>query len=353
MKKSFTERFMNMKLRAFGLVLVTAAFALAQEPAAAPAAEPAATEVAAPEAATESAPAAAPTEVAAEPAPVEQAAPAETAEAPAEPQTAEPKAAPVEEPVAQTAEPAAPVAEPADLGDMPAPVAVRGVDASATPYYDESAAKPKKEPKSYRPAADLVPMKFTFGGQGFLGTNTLYANDWDSDESYSGIAWKAGLFAIFPLNEYMMGFKIGVLFDHSDASASYLYGANMNKEMSVKFKQDRISVPLLFTVKSPYSSFTLDFGAQISIPVQDEFGFLKEGSNDDMKWEWYDMMDQYRQSPDFALLLGVTIKANRYMSFDIRYEFGFSNLYEGLPNGWRFNALTANTLLLGLSFYAF
>lgn len=337
---------MNMKLRAFGLVLVTAAFALAQEPAAAPAAEPAATEVAAPEAATESAPAAAPTEVAAEPAPVEQAAPAETAEAPAEPQTAEPKAAPVEEPVAQTA-------EPADLGDMPAPVAVRGVDASATPYYDESAAKPKKEPKSYRPAADLVPMKFTFGGQGFLGTNTLYANDWDSDESYSGIAWKAGLFAIFPLNEYMMGFKIGVLFDHSDASASYLYGANMNKEMSVKFKQDRISVPLLFTVKSPYSSFTLDFGAQISIPVQDEFGFLKEGSNDDMKWEWYDMMDQYRQSPDFALLLGVTIKANRYMSFDIRYEFGFSNLYEGLPNGWRFNALTANTLLLGLSFYAF
>ena len=337
---------MNMKLRAFGLVLVTAAFALAQEPAAAPAAEPAATEVAAPEAATESAPAAAPTEVAAEPAPVEQAAPAETAEAPAEPQTAEPKAAPVEEPVAQTA-------EPADLGDMPAPVAVRGVDASATPYYDESAAKPKKEPKSYRPAADLVPMKFTFGGQGFLGTNTLYANDWDSDESYSGIAWKAGLFAIFPLNEYMMGFKIGVLFDHSDASASYLYGANMNKEMSVKFKQDRISVPLLFTVKSPYSSFTLDFGAQISIPVQDEFGFLKEGSNDDMKWEWYDMMDQYRQSPDCALLLGVTIKANRYMSFDIRYEFGFSNLYEGLPNGWRFNALTANTLLLGLSFYAF
>lgn len=350
---------MNMKLRAFGLVLVTAAFALAQEPAAAPAAEPATTEAVASEATAESAPAAAPAETAAvESAPADGSASspadnvAETAEEPAA-QAADPQAAPAEEPVAQASEPAAPVAEPADLGDMPAPVAVRGVDASAKPYYDEAPAKSKKESTSYRPASDPIPMKFTFGGQGFLGTNTLYANDWDSDESYSGIAWKAGLFAIFPLNEYMMGFKIGVLFDHSDANASYLYGANLNKEMSVKFKQDRISIPLLFILKSPYSSFTLDFGAQVSIPVQDEFGFIKDGGEENQKWEWYDMMDQYRTSPDFALLLGVTIKANRYMSFDIRYEFGFSNLYEGLPNGWRFNALTANTLLLGLSFYAF
>lgn len=352
MKNSYTERFMNMKLRALGFVLATAVFALAQEPAAAPAAEPAATEAVATEAAAENVPAdASAGEAAAEPAPVEQAAPAETAEAPAA-QAAEPQAAP-EEPVAQAAEPAAPVAEPEEYGDMPAPVAVRGVDASARPYYDEAPAKQKKEPKSSRPTSDLVPMKFTFGGQGFLGTNTLYANDWDSDEAYNGVAWKAGLFAIFPLNEYWMGFKIGILFDHSDASASYLYGPNLNKEMSVKFKQDRISVPLLFTLKSPYSSFTVDFGAQVSIPVQDEFGFLKNDNEDDMNWEWYDMMDQYRTSPDFALLLGLTIKANRYMSFDIRYEFGFSKLYEGLPNGWRFNALTANTLLLGLSFYAF
>ena len=60
----------------------------------------------------------------------------------------------------------------------------------------------------------------------------------------------------------------------------------------------------------------------------------------------------YRASADFSLVLGLTIKANRYMSFDIRYEYGFSNFYENVPS-WRINELSSSTLLLGFSFYAF
>jgi hypothetical protein len=239
---------------------------------------------------------------------------------------------------------------------MPAPMAVRGVDASSVPYNEEPIAEPKavRGKESSRATTEPVPMRFTFGAQAFLGTNTLYANDWDFDESYSGIAWKAGLFAIFPLNAYMMGFKIGVLYDHSDASATYIYSSDYTKEMNVKFKMDRISVPFLFTLKSPYSSFTLDFGAQVSIPVQDNFKYSYEYSADSTIKRSADMIDlDYRSSVDFALVLGLTIKANRYMSFDIRYECGFSNFYEDVPLVWRLNELTSSTLLLGLSFYAF
>ena len=195
-------------------------------------------------------------------------------------------------------------------------------------------------------------MKFTFGGQAFIGTNTLFADDWSMDESYSGIAWKAGLFAIFPLNANMMGFKVGVLYDHSDASATY-YNVDFKKDMNVKFKMDRISLPFLFTLKSPYSSFTLDFGAQVSIPVRDRFKYSYGESSSSTEYHTADMIDlEYRNSVDFGLLLGLTIKANRYMSFDIRYECGFSNFYQDVPMAWRLNELTSSTLLLGLSFYA-
>lgn len=344
MKKAFMEGFMNKKVKAFGLVLAMAAFALAQEPAA-PAAQPA--ENAAPAVAAE-----APAEPAvAENAAPEAAAPAEAAEAQAVP-AAEPvaEAAPAEEPAE---EPAAPVVDPDQFGDMPAPVAVRGVDASASPYYEEPApAQPRAERTSSRPASEPIPMKFTFGGQAFIGTNTLFADDWSMDESYSGIAWKAGLFAIFPLNANMMGFKVGVLYDHSDASATY-YNVDFKKDMNVKFKMDRISLPFLFTLKSPYSSFTLDFGAQVSIPVRDRFKYSYDESSSSTEYHTADMIDlEYRNSVDFGLLLGLTIKANRYMSFDIRYECGFSNFYQDVPMAWRLNELTSSTLLLGLSFYA-
>ena len=66
-----------------------------------------------------------------------------------------------------------------------------------------------------------------------------------------------------------------------------------------------------------------------------------------------DMIDlDYRASMDFALVFGFSIRANKYLSFDLRTDCGFSNIYEGVP-GWRINDLTRTSLMLGLSIYAF
>ena len=339
---------MNTKIKSFGFVLALTAFAMAQEAApvadaAAPAAEPAV---------------AAPAPEATE-APIEEEKVATEETPSATPEATAPASQETSEVAAQEPAPTeqvAPAAEPESVNDaMPAPKAVRGVDAEAQPVYAEAQPAPAPvavpETRVYRIKADPVPMKFTFGAQGFIGTNTLFDNNWDYSESYSGIAWKAGLFAVIPLNEYTMGFKIGALFDYSDASATYLYGSGYNDEAQVKFKQQRITVPLLFMLKSTYSNFSFDFGVQFSVPVQDEFKYSYEKSDGTPVSGNADMIDlDYRSSMDFAMLLGLCIKANRYMSFDIRYEFGFSNLYDSVP-GWRINDLTTSTLLFGLSFY--
>lgn len=347
---------MNTKMKSFGIVLALAAFAMAQDAApaaetAAPAPETAAVQEAAPAEAAPAAPAqdpAAVTEPAAETAPeapqavAQETAPAEPAPAPVE------TAAPAPQPEPQPA----PVA---DEGDMPAPKAVRGVDAESQPVYGAQTTAPVettvRETRVYRLKAEPIPMKFSFGVQGFAGMNTLFDNNWDFEESYNGVAWKAGLFAVVPLNEYTMGFKLGALFDHSEASASYSYGSDYSKEAHVKFKMDRVTIPLLFMLKSMYSSFSFDFGMQVSVPVQDTFKYSYEKADGTPVNGNADMIDlDYRNSMDFALLLGLSIKANNYLSFDIRYECGISNAYDGVP-GWRINELTSNTFLFGISFY--
>lgn len=347
---------MNTKMKSFGIVLALAAFAMAQDAApaaeaAAPAPETAAVQEAAPAEAAPAAPAqdpAAVTESAAETAPealqvvAQEPAPVEPAPAPVE------TAAPAPQPEPQPA----PVA---DEGDMPAPKAVRGVDAESQPVYGAQTTAPVettvRETRVYRLKAEPIPMKFSFGVQGFAGMNTLFDNNWDFEESYNGVAWKAGLFAVVPLNEYTMGFKLGALFDHSEASASYSYGSDYSKEAHVKFKMDRVTIPLLFMLKSMYSSFSFDFGMQVSVPVQDTFKYSYEKADGTPVNGNADMIDlDYRNSMDFALLLGLSIKANNYLSFDIRYECGISNAYDGVP-GWRINELTSNTFLFGISFY--
>ena len=347
---------MNTKMKSFGIVLALAAFAMAQDAApaaetAAPAPETAAVQEAAPAEAAPAAPAqdpAAVTEPAAETAPeapqavAQETAPAEPAPAPVE------TAAPAPQPEPQPA----PVA---DEGDMPAPKAVRGVDAESQPVYGAQTTAPVettvRETRVYRLKAEPIPMKFSFGVQGFAGMNTLFDNNWDFEESYNGVDWKAGLFAVVPLNEYTMGFKLGALFDHSEASASYSYGSDYSKEAHVKFKMDRVTIPLLFMLKSMYSSFSFDFGMQVSVPVQDTFKYSYEKADGTPVNGNADMIDlDYRNSMDFALLLGLSIKANNYLSFDIRYECGISNAYDGVP-GWRINELTSNTFLFGISFY--
>lgn len=344
---------MNTNYKLFGVVLALAAFAMAQETApvketVAPAPETVAVQEEAP---AEVAPAALAQDASASTATVGE--PASAPEAvPAAPATEQAPAEVVVTPAPQPEPQPAPVA---DEGDVPAPRAVRGVDAESQPVYGDRTTAPVKttvrETHVYRIQAEPIPMKFSFGVQAFAGRNSLIDSNWDFDESYDGVAWKAGLFAVLPLNEYTMGFKLGVLFDHSDASASYIYGSDYSKEAHVKFKMDRVTIPLLFMLKSMYSNFSFDFGMQVSVPVQDTFKYSYEKTDGTPVNGNADMIDlDYRNSLDFALLLGLSIKANKYLSFDIRYECGISNAYDGVP-GWRINELTSNTFLLGFSFY--
>ena len=335
---------MNITTKTLGIALALAAavFAAEQATPAAPAPEAAALEQSAPEA------------TAAEPAaPAPEAAPA-TEPAPAEAASAEqPAAEPVPaEPVAEPAEEATAPA-PAMDEEVPAPRAVRGVpaDAPAGYPYAETAKKAPPAPAYRRP--DPVPMTFSVGAQAFVGMSNLYDNNWDLNESYDGAEWKAGAVVLIPLNEYTMGFRLGVFYSRSETSASYAYSADYTKEAHLKFKQDRIDVPVLFVLKPTYSRFTIDMGAQVSFPVRDVFKYSYEKSEGNQVNKKADMIDlEYRSSMDFSLVFGFSIRANKYVSFDVRTDCGFSNLYEGVP-GWRINDLTRTAMMLGFSIYAF
>jgi hypothetical protein len=280
------------------------------------------------------------------PAAVEAAAPA--AEEPAAPPAvAETPAEPVQEPAPEA------VSSPVVEGDeVPAPMAVRGVPADAPAGYPY-AEQPQSAAAPARHKLEPVPMAFSAGVQAFVGMSNLYDNNWSLTESYDGAEWKAGAFVLIPLNEYTMGFRLGAFYSRSETSASYAYSSDYSKEAHLKFKQDRVDVPLLFVLKPSYSRFMIDLGAQVSFPVRDVFKYSYEKSNGEQVSKKADMIDlDYRASMDFALVFGFSIRANQYISFDLRTDCGFSNSYEGVP-GWRINDLSRTSLLLGLSIYAF
>ena len=224
---------MNRKIIGILSVLALSAISFAQAPAEAQA--PAAT--AAPEAAAPAAQAAAPAEQAA------------------------PEAAPAE----QAAPEAAPAAE-----EAPAPVAVRGGEtaaqdpAVAAPAPTETKTVTKviyqpvytSEPTTVRNAEyvpvktvyvaetsgkdtvtldelrGFVPVKTLIGIQGAVGSYVLTSSRdsyYDTFEDYSGLTWRAGAFTVFPLTDYTVGLRLGVLYEQSEASSSDTYGSTSFK----------------------------------------------------------------------------------------------------------------------------
>lgn len=367
---------MNFKIASvLSAALVSAVFAQEAAPAApAPEAAP----VAAP--ATENAPAA---EQAAQEqpaqeqaaAPAAEAAPAETAAPVAEAPVAEPAAEPVAEPVA------APAEEPADVAV--APKAVRGgervpvepVVEPAAPAETKSA-EPTRKAVYYetvytneegRPVRTLYvaehsgkdtvtmdelmglrPMKFKIGASGSVGSYVLSGNDWDSD-SFSGMNWRAGISAIIPLNEYTMGLRLGVFYDHSEASESYYYN---DIATNFSFENNKIDIPVLFTFKSAASRFYFDLGAELSVPVKDNMKISYTDSKGTKHKSKTDMMDEdFRKSLDWGFIFGFSIMANDYISLDIRADVGLSDLYssyEKLDLG-----LSNSSFNVGISVYPF
>lgn len=350
----------NRKMVGFLSVLALSAMAFAQAPAAAATAP----------AAEQAAPAA------------EQAAPAEAAVAPA----AAPEAA-------APAEQAAPEAAPAE--EAPAPMAVRGGETAPAPQEQKTVTKVIYEPvytaepttvrtAEYVPVRTiyvsqtssgkdtvtfddlrgLVPVKTLFGVQGSIGSYIM-ASDKDSYyyispaiEDYYGMTWRAGVFTIFPLTEYTVGLRLGVLYEQSDASAT---GTVFDySSVTVRFKQRKIDVPVLFAFKGAHSTFMFEVGTQVSFPIKDEMKIsYSKGKNR------FDMIDkEFRRSVDWDLMMGFSVKANQYVGLDFMINAGLSNLYEcgdsemndtfkAEYDAFSLNSLSATSFTLGLSFFLF
>lgn len=305
------------------------------------------------------------------------------ANAPTAEQTVATETAPITEPVVQEA-PQTEIPETSPIAeDVYAPTAVRGGEVPAqktapvqtpaaqqTVYYPVYtpeptavrqegyvpvqtvyvAQNPSKDTVSFEELRGFVPMKLSFGIQAFIGTYQLSGDEWYDIDTYDGFTWRAGAFGVFPLNEYTIGLKTGLLFEQSNASATVdmIDDSGTIYQVNSKFKQRKLDIPLLFSFKAPRSSFMFDVGTQISIPVKDEFRI----SYDDEVFK-YDMIDkEYRNSIDWNLVFGFSVKANNFLAFDLRFDCGFTNIYSSMKE-WRIDDLSSSAFLLGVSFYIF
>ncbi|MBR2271380.1 MAG: PorT family protein [Fibrobacter sp.] len=347
---------MNRKITGILSVLALSAFTFAQEGAAAAAPAEEAAPVAvrgadAPAAAAAEAPAA--TEQAT--APVAAEAPAAVAEAPA-------AAEPVEEPAVVVAPKAVRGAgKNEDVGPS-SEAAQRFRDARNTVYYETVytgqdgvpvrtvyvAEREGKDTVTLDDLRGLYPMSFKIGAHASVGAYQLAGNDWDSDQ-YNGMNWKAGIMSIIPLNAYTMGIKLGVLYEQAKASESYIVN---EVPTSYKFSQKKIDIPVLFTFKAATSRIFFDLGAEMSIPVYDKLRLSYTDAKDNKHTDKIDMMDDYRNSMDWAFVFGFSVMANQYISLDISANLGMSDLYDGHMKYLNLN-LDASSFNVGISVYPF
>ena len=365
---------MNLKITGVVSVLAFAAMTFAAEPAAPAAAEPAAPAAPAATAApaTEAAPAAAP-----EAAPATEAAPA------AEPAAPEQAAAPAEAAPEQAAAPAAeeaPAAAEAPAEEAGAPMAVRGGEepapAATTPaptqtvvyrtvyssepvelngaqvrtvYVTQSTAP---DSTSFDDLRGLVPMKWSLGLQGFIGSYHMFSS-YDNNynlHDYDGLTWRVGLTGIIPVTPHTIGVKVSALFEQSEAKAS---GHTSQYSLKGKFKQRKVDVPVLFAFKAPRSGLMFEIGPQASFAIKDEFRATVDGTTSKL-----DMLDKdFRNTVDWDVVCGFSIMANRYLGFDFRFNIGISNLYDTDNSKsmklFEVDDLSSTSFLLGASFYIF
>ena len=353
---------MNRKITSILSVLALSAFSFAQEGAAATAAPAAAAP------AEETAPVAvrgadAPAAAAAEaPAATEQATAPVAAEAPAAVAEAPAAAEPVEEPAVVVAPKAVRGAgKNEDVGPS-SEAAQRFRDARNTVYYETVytgqdgvpvrtvyvAEREGKDTVTLDDLRGLYPMSFKIGAHASVGAYQLAGNDWDSDQ-YNGMNWKAGIMSIIPLNAYTMGIKLGVLYEQAKASESYIVN---EVPTSYKFSQKKIDIPVLFTFKAATSRIFFDLGAEMSIPVYDKLRLSYTDAKDNKHTDKIDMMDDYRNSMDWAFVFGFSVMANQYISLDISANLGMSDLYDGHMKYLNLN-LDASSFNVGISVYPF
>ena len=363
-----------MNLKITGIVSLALAAMSFAAPDAAPAAPAAATAVAEPAAAapaTEATPAATEAAPATEPA-------ASTAAAEAAPEQAAAPAAPAEDAPAASAAAEAPAEEAAPMavrgGEEPAPAATTPAATTPAPtqtvvyrtvyssepvelsgtqvrtvYVTQSSAP---DSTSFDDLRGLVPMKWSLGVQGFIGSYHMFSSYDDNYNlhDYDGLTWRVGLTGIIPVTPHTIGVKVSALFEQSEAKAS---GHTSQYSLKGKFKQRKVDVPVLFAFKAPRSGLMFEIGPQASFAIKDEFRATVDGKTSKL-----DMLDKdFRNTVDWDVVCGFSIMANRYLGFDFRFNIGISNLYDTDNSKsmklFEVDDLSSTSFLLGASFYIF
>jgi len=199
----------------------------------------------------------------------------------------------------------------------------------------------------------MIPFQFTFGVQGFIGGAFLSGDNGRYEyDRYSGVFWSVGAFALFPLDRYNMALKTGVMFEHDKVNNTYndVY-SDVFGEWRVSFSQYRISIPMLLSLKGAKSNLYFDVGVQPSFAVGDKMRL--KYSKDSSQNRKEDMIDNdSRQILDWSIVLGFGLRANRYVGFDARFNWGINNQYDDYDD-WHVNTLTSKSFTVGATFYVF
>ena len=159
-----------------------------------------------------------------------------------------------------------------------------------------------------------------------------------------------------PLNKFTVALKLGVLYEQSLASGTLHYDDRSARSVTVytlDFKQRKIDVPVLFSFKAPYSGLMFDLGLQASFAVYDKFKLSTTQEGGKKHSERIDMLDEgYRKKMGWDLVFGIEYWANKHIALDVRFEGGFSDLYDSFEDDViKLSDLSSSAFLIGFSYY--
>lgn len=246
--------------------------------------------------------------------------------APAAPVTQkEPSAMVAQEPPAQISGAPAPTQNTSSQKRMvvqpkPEPIVIR-VPARQTnrqPIVIENDAPSRTDVKALR---NYYPIELNLAVSASIGSAMFLNSDFDMPD-FSGLFWNAGAVVIFPLNDATVGMTAGVLFRSRTASA-VLDGSYNNDRY--RFSQMSIDLPLFFKFKGARSRLAFDTGVQMSINFYDK---LEVASGTTSAEDEYDLMKaSYRAPIDWSLVGGFSVLINHRVSFNMKFLFGISEMY--------------------------
>ena len=172
-----------------------------------------------------------------------------------------------------------------------------------------------------------VPFDFLVGmtiNMGFkVINNETQLNHYEKVERvvfFEGAFFQAGASVQWPLLQYHLAVRLGVLFEYAPLYLSEpLYvedGKGEYKRVSDGYlSQGRIAFPILFAVKPRSSFVSFELGSQISIPLFDNLEL--DGACD----------RELDSSMEFSMLLGVGFRVNERIYLDLLLDAKFYHKY--------------------------